>query len=182
MYGWLLGTAGRRILLVKIIFNNTKAKVQGDILVNKNNATYYTNEFKIIEIVDEFLTNYISVDISKIINEKMCKIQNFKINELYEDSGIFFYMHTQRALYDIYLINSTSTGIFKQYSLSGSLQGEITMFNGRMNGAHKIYNNGELIEETEYKNDKKNGLCKIYKDKGTITEFKLWKNGSLINH
>jgi len=182
MFGWLIGTANRKILLVKILLNSKKVKVQGDILFDKNNATYYTNEFKIIEIIDEYLNNYVSVDINIIINEKMCETKNFKLNEFYENNGLFFYINKQRALHNIYLINNNSTGIFNQYSPSGNLQGEISIVNGKLNGTYRNYYNGELIEECEYKNDIKNGLCKIYKNNGTIIEFSMWKNGLLVNN
>ena len=153
MFGWLVGKANRKILLVKIKFNNKKVKIQGNILVDKNNATYYTNEFQITEIIDEYNNNYISVDISTIINEKLCETKNIKINELYENTGIFFYINKQRALYNIYLVNNNSTGIFKQYLPDGTLQGEISIVNGKLNGIYKNYFNGKLTDEFEYKND-----------------------------
>lgn len=181
MFGWLVGKANKKILLAKIKFNNKKVKVQGDVLVDKKYATYYTNEFKIVEIIDEYRISYVSLDVSTIMNDKLCEIKNLKINELYEKTGIFFYINKQRALSDIYLINNNSTGVFKQFLLDGTLQGEISIINGKLNGTYKNYLNGELIEECEYKNDLKNGLCKKYKNNGNIIEFTLWKNGSMAS-
>lgn len=181
MFGWLVGKANKKILLAKIKFNNKKVKVQGNILVDKKYATYYINEFIITEIMDEYQTSYISLDVSTIMNDKLCEIKNLKINELYENTGIFFYMNKQRALCNIYLINNNSTGVFKQFLSDGTLQGEISIINGKLNGTYKNYLNGELIEECEYKNDLKNGLCKKYKNNETIIEYTLWKNGLLVN-
>lgn len=62
MFGWLVGKANKKNLLVKIFFNNKK-KNQDDVLIDEENATYYINEFKIVNIIDEYNNNYISVDI-----------------------------------------------------------------------------------------------------------------------
>jgi hypothetical protein len=129
MYGWLLGKNKNKILLIKISIENTKIKtVKGTI--DKNNATYYTNEFKIIEIVDEYCNKYYFADINKIIDEKYCKKVKLELNETYTDFGIFFYINTERALDDIYLFDNKYTGIAKQYLLNGELVEQITLNKG----------------------------------------------------
>ncbi len=181
MFGWLLGKANKKILLIKIKINKEKIKCQDNIIIDTNNATYYTNEFKIIKIIDEYLNEYISVDTNIIINEKTFKVKNLKIDELYENTCIFFFTNKIRALQNIYLHNDNSTGIFKQYLTNGSLQGEISLLNGKLYGLQKNYCNNELVEECEYKNNLKNGLCKKYSNKETIIEFTRWKNGLILN-
>lgn len=161
MIGWLLGTVDKRVLLAKIEFNKKKYKINNENIININNATYVTTEFKIIEIVDEYLNRYIAININVVdlVNSTYEKI-NFKVDELYEKMPIFFYLDKYRALQDIYLFNNKSTGTFKQYLLNGSLQGEISFIKGKINGICKNYINGELVEESEYKNDVKMGVCK----------------------
>jgi antitoxin component YwqK of YwqJK toxin-antitoxin module len=182
MFGWLLGTVNKKILLAKIEFNDKKSNIHKENIINKDDATYITTEFKIIEIVDEYLNNYISININvmDVINSMYEKL-NFKINELYERMSIFFYLDKHRALHDIYLFNNKSTGIFKQYLEDGSLQNELSFKKGIIDGICKNYLNGELIEESEYKRDIKNGLCKKYYDNGNVIEYTLWKNGLMVN-
>jgi antitoxin component YwqK of YwqJK toxin-antitoxin module len=182
MIGWLLGTVEKKVLLAKIEYNDKKSNINKEQIVNKENATYITDEFKIIEIVDEYLNKYISININvvDIINSMYEKLI-FHIDESYEQMTIFFYLDKHRALQDIYLFNNKSTGIFKQYLPDGSLQNELSVKNGLINGICKNYLNGELIEECEYKSDIKNGLCKKYYDNGNIIEYTLWKNGLMVN-
>lgn len=182
MFGWLLGKADKKILLIKIKTNRKNVKSQSHNIIDKKNATYYTNEFKIIEIIDEYLDDYISADINVILDEKNYKIKNLKKDELNENIGIFFYINKFRALNNIYLVSDNSTGVFKQYLSDGTLQGEISLFKGKLSGVQKNYYNNELVEESEYKNNLKNGLCKRYKDNENIIEFTMWKNGSMINN
>lgn len=52
---------------------------------------------------------------------------------------------------------------------------------GRKQGIHRIYyQNGVLWEETQYKNDKKNGYQKIWSYKGKLFINDIYKNGVLI--
>jgi antitoxin component YwqK of YwqJK toxin-antitoxin module len=98
---------------------------------------------------------------------------------LYDKTRIFFYINKKRALDDLHLIDNLSSGVFKQYSLDGSLTSILTIKNGKLNGICKNYSDGELDEEIEYKNNLRNGLCKKYIDGDTVIEFTLWKNGVL---
>jgi antitoxin component YwqK of YwqJK toxin-antitoxin module len=182
MFGWLVGKGNKKDLLVKIELNKKKIKAYSTLLIDENNATYYTEEFKIVSIIDEYLNSYTSADIPIIINEKLCETKNLQMGKLYEDTGIFFYLHKRRALCNIYLINSNSTGVYKQYLLDGDLQGEISLLNGKLNGIYKNYANGELIEECKYKNGVKNGVCKKYFHKGDTIENSVWVNGLLVNN
>jgi antitoxin component YwqK of YwqJK toxin-antitoxin module len=177
MYVWLLGKVNNKPVLVKLFVNSKKIKVQGNVVVDKNNATYYTKEFEIKEIFDEALNNYVSVDISAIIDDIKYKTLNFKINKLYENICIFIYLNKQRAMDNFYLINNNATGIFKNYSPDGHLQAELVFYNGKFNGTCRFYSDSKLTEECEYKNDLRNGLCKLYKNNQNIIEFTLWKNG-----
>jgi hypothetical protein len=51
---------------------------------------------------------------------------------------------------------------------------------GRKQGIHRIYYmNGTLWEETQYKNDKKNGYQKVWNYKGKLFVNDVYKNGIL---
>jgi hypothetical protein len=129
MFGWLLGTIDKKVVLIKI--NVNKIKSQNNV-VDKNNATYYTKEFIITEIKDEYNDKYICANIKKIIDSKFCKNIILNINEPYENVGIFFYNNIKRALCDIFLYKSKSSGTFQQFLLNGNCVGEITFLNGRV--------------------------------------------------
>jgi len=129
MYGWLIGKNNNKVLLVKIKINNNKSFC--NTIIDKQNATYYTNEFIIIDIIDEFKNDYISVDIKTIIDDKFSEIKNLKINELY-NNGLFFYINKERALQDIYLITNKTSGVFNQYLHDGTFLGKIKFFNGKL--------------------------------------------------
>lgn len=149
MLGYLLGLVNKKVVLVTIDFNEKKSNINKN-AIDKENATYLCGSYKIIEIVDEYLNNYIAVDLIILLNEKMSAEINLKINEEYEQRTVFFYLSKERALQNIYLFNSKSTGIFKQYSLAGDLIGEIPLKNGIINGIYKTYCNGIVIEELQY--------------------------------
>lgn len=157
MIGYLLGKVNKIVVLVKIDFDEKKSNINKSI-IDKENACYLCGTFKIIEIIDEFLNNYISVDLKIILNEKITEIQMLKINEQYDKKTVFFYLNKERALQDIYLYNSKTTGIFKQYLLNGQINGEISLKKGNLHGINKIYENGILIKETNYKNNQEIGL------------------------
>lgn len=181
MKGYLLGLATNKVVLVTIDFNEKKSNINKDTL-DKSNASYICGTYKITEIVDEYLNNYISVDLHIILNEKFTEVQNLKINEEYRQKTVFFYLNKERALQNIYLLNSKSTGIFKQYLFNGQINGEISLKNGKLSGINKIYKNGILVKETEYKNNQENGLSKKYDTDGNILEITNWKNGVLIKN
>ena len=180
MFGYLLGTAQKNLLLVKIEFNENKTNIKQKKIIDKNNATFICSQFKIIEIIDEYKYNYTSADIHICINPKIKEIQNLKINELYDKKCIFMYLTKDRALQDIYLFYSKANGIFKQYNLDGELIGKLPLKNGNINGIYKNYKNGCLVEEYEYKRNVKNGLAKKYNLDGSIISLDTWKNGILI--
>jgi antitoxin component YwqK of YwqJK toxin-antitoxin module len=180
MIGYLLGTANKKTVLVTIEFNKKKSNITKNHIIDKENATYLSSNYKIIDIVDEFLNKYISVDLQIILNEKFIEIHNLKLNELNEKKLIFFYLNKKRALQDIYLFNSKCTGIFKQYLINGQIHGIISLKNGYLNGINKTYENGFLVKECEYKHNQENGLCKKYDNSGTLLEVTNWKSGILI--
>lgn len=162
MIGYLLGIANKKTVLVTIEFNEKKSNINKNDVIDKDNASYLSSNYKIIEIVDEYLNNYASVDLRIILNEKFTETQNLILNELYEKKLIFMYLNKQRALQDLYLFDSKCTGIFKQYLINGQIYGIISLKNGNLNGVNKIYENGILVKECNYKNNQEIGLCKKY--------------------
>lgn len=180
MFGYLLGIVNKKAVLVKIDFNEKKSNINRAGIINKNTASYLSSNYKIVEIVDEFLNNYMCVDLEIILNEKFTTQENLKINESYDKKPIFFYLNKKRALENIYLINPKSTGIFKQYLLNGNLNGEISLKNGYLNGISKIYDNGILAEECEYKRNNRNGFYIKYDKNKNIIETTKWNNGLII--
>jgi antitoxin component YwqK of YwqJK toxin-antitoxin module len=149
MIGYLLGLVNKKVALVTIDFNERKSNISKNV-IDKQNATYLCGTYKIIDIIDEYLNKYIAVDLRILLNEKMSAEINLKINEEYEKRTIFFYLSKERALQDIFLFNSKSTGIFKQYSLDGELIGELPQKNGILHGTYKSYYNGKVTEEVDY--------------------------------
>jgi antitoxin component YwqK of YwqJK toxin-antitoxin module len=178
MIGWLLGIANKKPVLVKIDF--FKSNINRTNIVDKNNASYLSSNYKIVEIVDEFLNKYISVDLEILLNEKISETENLKLGETYEKKLVFFYLNKRRALENIYLFNSKSTGIYKQYLLDGNLNGQISLKNGYLNGMSKVYDNGNLIEETEYKNGQKHGLSVKYDKTNNVVETTKWLYGLML--
>ena len=153
MFGYLLGIANKKPVLVKIDFNEKKSNMNRADIVDKKNASYLSSDYKIVEIVDEFLNSYVCVDLEIILNEKFIITENFKINESYEKKLVFFYLNKQRALENIYLFNSKTSGTFKQYLLNGQIYGEISLKKGCLDGTSKSYEDGILVEECEYKHN-----------------------------
>jgi len=149
MIGYLLGLVNKKVVIVTIDFNEKKSNINKNV-IDKQNASYLCGEYKIIEIIDEYLNNYISVDLRIILNDKMTGEFNIKLNDDCEKKTVFFYLNKERALQDIYLFYSKSTGLFKQYSLSGELIGELPLKKGIINGIYKTYCNGIVTEECEY--------------------------------
>jgi len=149
MIGYLLGLANNKVVLVTINFNEKKSNINKNV-ISKKNATYLCGTYKIIDIVDEYLNKYIAVDLRILLNQKMSAEINLKLNEEYEKRNVFFYLNKERALQDIFLFNSKSTGIFKLYSLDGELIGELPQKNGILHGIYKSYYNGKITEEVEY--------------------------------
>ncbi len=180
MIGYLLGIANKKTVLVTIEFNEKKSNKNKNKVIDKENATYLSGSYKIVEIVDEFLNKYVSVDLQIILNEKFTQLFNLKLNEINEKKLIFFYLNKQRALQDTYLFNSKCAGIFKQYLFNGQINGIISLKNGNLNGISKIYKNGILIKECDYKCNQENGLCKKFDDSGNLLEVTNWINGILI--
>lgn len=159
MFGYLLGLAEKKPVLVIIDFDEKKSNINKNVL-DKQNATYLCRTYKIINIIDEFLNNYISVDLKILLNEKMSMQINLKINEEYDHKTLFFYLNKERALEDIYLFNSKKTGIFKQYLIDGELSGELPLKNGIINGIYKQYSNGKVAKEVEYYKGKRINITK----------------------
>ena len=181
MFGYLLGTVNKKVVLVKISFDEKKTSNINKTVINKETATFLCGKFYVIEIIDEELNNYDSVDINLIIDAKIQIKLNKKINEFNDKGVVFFYLNKCRALEDIYMHCNNATGTFKQYSLDGEIIGEITFNKGNMEGICKTYKNGKVYEECEYYKNYRNGLCRQYDNNGTIINNCLYKKGVLVN-
>jgi hypothetical protein len=181
MFGYLLGIVNKKFVLVKIDFNENKSNINRAGIINKNNASYLSSNYKIVEIVDEFLNSYVCVDLEIILSEKFTMRENLKIDELYEKKFVFFYLNKKRALENIYLLNSKATGTFKQYLLNGQIYGEISLKKGCLDGITKLYEDEILVEECDYKHNCKNGLYIKYDKKNNVIESTKWKNGLIVS-
>jgi uncharacterized protein len=60
------------------------------------------------------------------------------------------------------------TGVWKEYDKNGALYTEQQYKNDSLNGSSKRYSQGFLQENSEYKNGKREGLCKYYKSGTSI--------------
>ena len=67
MFGYLLGTVNKKVVLVKISFDEKKTSNISKTVINKETATFLCGKFYITEIIDEELNKYDSVDINLII-------------------------------------------------------------------------------------------------------------------
>ncbi len=182
MFGYLLGIVNKKSVLVKIDFNEKKSNINRVGIINKKNASYLSSNYKIVEIVDECLNSYICVDLEIILNEKFATIENLKIDELYENKLVFFYLNKQRALENIYLLNLKTSGTFKQYLLNGQIYGEISLKNGCLDGISKLYEDEILVEKCDYKHNCKNGFYTKYDKQNNVIESSKWNNGIIVKH
>ncbi len=70
--------------------------------------------------------------------------------------------------------NGIKTGTWKDYYKDGQLSREQEYKKDSLNGFSKRYNNGFLLENTTYKNGKREGLAKFYKSGTTILESEVY--------
>ena len=60
-------------------------------------------------------------------------------------------------------------GIYREYHENGQLQEEVNYIDDKRNGIYKSYwKNGQLCEEVNYIDDKRNGIYKSYYDNGQL--------------
>ena len=112
--------------------------------------------------------NGIYYKVGKIMIEKKF---NKKNNEYVNDSGIYFYLNKERATSIDYIISSDYTGIFKSWYVNGQLKEETTYKDGKIDKLDRSWNeNGQLRVECTYKDNKKDGLCKHWYDNGQLKE------------
>lgn len=173
MYGYLLAySIFKNVVLVKIFFNSPDiSPVEKINKKTMNDGTFIIKNFRLIEITDKFLNNYEYVDLKILVDRKTFRKQTLRVGESYDDREILCYITKSRALEDIYLFDTKTTGIFNQYELDGKLCGITEYKKGKINGISKLFDNGKLIEESTYKNNKKCGICKIYKNDQIIYEY-----------
>jgi hypothetical protein len=151
-YGYLLGKVNNDIALIKIQINNQNGQN------NNAQATLKCNKFMIVSIIDKYLTNYVSVDVDIIKDDKEKFQQNIEINKIVElnnNSYIYYYSNNKRALNDLYIFNNKFTGKCNQYTNTGELITEVK------------FKKGYIIKCKNYKNGRINEKCK-YNKKGEI--------------
>ena len=135
------------------------------------NGTFIVKNFTINEIYDKLTNNYEKVYIDILLPKHNLQKKIFEIGTSNEGVEILCYINKFRALEDIYLIDDKASGIFNQYELDGSLCGTIEYRKGKIHGLSKTFLNEILVEESQYKNNQKCGICKIYKENQIIYEY-----------
>lgn len=186
------------LVFIEIPKNTTTDLFRADI-IDPLNATYITNKFKIIKIIDENLNEY-----------SVCKIdgQIFEKNNEVDENDIFysFYLSKKRAIYLTRDYNCTGhildyydngqieyeytlnekkrkCGKFMHWNLDTTLFVESNYSNGKLDGEYKKYEEGKLIKHVKYSNGKlieylnqelaKNKIDKIYNK--AIKQFNIKK-------
>ena len=176
-------------------------------IINAENATYYTSNYKIIEIED---FNYKSLDktdnfkkninynnkINFWLNKEIAfymKINNFK---LYKQSAIpkvlDQYSHPIHKVHNEYvpvykekletyfndILENSCNGIYKSYYKNGALEEEYFHINGEIEGEYKKYHlNGKLKEKCNYLNGLKHGKWTQFHEDGKIQYWDDYLNG-----
>lgn len=75
--------------------------------------------------------------------------------------------------------NQIKTGLWQTFTQAGNLIQETEFKNGKKNGFQKIYNlQGKLTSQFEFKEDRKNGIIKLFYDSGNPREEYTYQNGT----
>ena len=90
--------------------------------------------------------------------------------------GMEFFSHNGRLKYDGFFKDNLYHGKGKMYDNIGTCWMG-TFKNGKKEGLFTVTSNGKLRRETRYKNDKLNGICKLYFDFGTLCSVIHYKDG-----
>ncbi len=80
---------------------------------------------------------------------------------------VTFYSATGHMNEKAQLVNGIWNGIDQEFYITGKLRAEFYNLNDKKNGPYKRWEGAILVEEGQYKNDKKVGIWKIYKDEKT---------------
>jgi antitoxin component YwqK of YwqJK toxin-antitoxin module len=75
--------------------------------------------------------------------------------------------------------NQIKTGLWQTFTEAGNLIQETDYLDGKKNGLEKIYNlQGKLISQFQFKQGQKNGVIKLFDDSGKPTEEYTTQNGT----
>jgi len=131
-------------------------------ITDPNNASYDTNEYKIVEITD------------MVTNEKLSSYKNFIVDNIYKKKKYYvlsyiraFYFRFEKDDNNLFFENGY-TGNVNIYTNNGSLISEYYMVNGKKEGELKEYKKNKLNLSINYINGIKHGLYKEYYDNGNI--------------
>ena len=204
--GYMNSVTGPRDSIPVLVFIEIPENATTDLnradIIDSLNATYTTNKFKIIKIIDEKLNEY-----------SLCEIDGEKFeknNEVDENENFYsFYLSKKRAIYLTRDYNYT--GPVLNYYDNGQIEYEYTLnekkrkhgkfthwndnttlfiesnyLDGKLDGEYKKYEEGKLIKHVKYSNGKiieylnhelaKNKIDKIYNK--AIKEFNVKKTNA----
>ena len=185
-----------------IYFKNGKCKsITVWILDNKEltqTIFYESGEIKYSVQYEENLKNGKTIEYAqdgRIITFKFYKkglissIEKFnRFNRYSEKAGIWKYFHeNNRVSEEGPYRNNLRHGVFRFYNTKGDLEnivryefGVEVIENKLLNKSDVLisyHNNGEISEETVYKNGLKNGVSRIFNQEGNIVDGNIFKNG-----
>lgn len=74
------------------------------------------------------------------------------------------------------------TGVWKIYNVNEDISAELTFLKNKLHGPFKGYHpNGKLHSTGFYKNDKRDGVLKWFKEDGTFERSETWIEDKLVN-
>ena len=172
-------------------------------IMNVDNATYYTKNYKIIEIEDfnhkslDMTTNYkkninYNEKINFWLNKQIVfdkKIYDYKYHKRSATPKILDqyshpinkvhndYVHVYKEKLETYfndILKNGCSGIYKSYYPNGVLEEEYFHNNGEIEGEYKKYHENEKLKETcNYLNGLKHGRWEEFYENGKL---KFWQN------
>lgn len=176
--GYMNSVTGPRDSIPVLVFIEIPESATTDLhrndIIDPMNATYTTNNFKIIKIIDENLNEYY-----------LCKIDDevFEINNEINENEFFysFYLSKKRAIY--LTRNYNYTGHVLNYYDNGQIEYEYTLNEKkRKHGKYTHWNfDTTLSIESNYSDGKLDGEYKKYEE-GKLIKHVKYSHGLIIEY
>jgi antitoxin component YwqK of YwqJK toxin-antitoxin module len=197
----MLGFTYLEYLIYSVEVEVDNIKPESDDVINKDTATYKTNNFKVIEIEDihgnkmddvnlkykknetysDELFVYLQKEIAVCIKiNDMLKYSQLSVNHYCSESTQIIYKNMiNKHFTDI--INFGVSGYLISYYDNGQIDEKYFHNNLEKEGEYiKYHRNGKIAESGNYINGKKNGKHTKYFDSGKVKEWNEFKNGDMV--
>ena len=176
--GYTNGTSGKDnkipVLLTLEIPQSANTNLDREGIVDKNNAEYNTDEFKIISIVDEDLNEYC-----------ICSFDDFydyELNKSYHETSNF-HLNKKIVIMTINDIYRTKEGVILRYYENGQKEEEFYLNKkGKKDGKYTSWDlEGFICEEKHFLNNRLDGEYKDYEE-GILTTHVLYCKGEIVEY